>query len=76
MYQETINPACPNCRATSYRIFPDTDRQHISSGLQVHCSNKKDGCMHLERRTEKPIRHRENRPKSYNATFTTEDVKI
>ena len=38
------NESCPECRATSYRIFPDTDRQRIISGLQVYCSNKKDGC--------------------------------
>ena len=34
----------PKCRATPYQIFPDTDRQRIISGLQVYCSNKKDGC--------------------------------
>ena len=36
--------SCPKCRATSYQIFPDADRQRIISGLQVYCSNKKDGC--------------------------------
>ena len=36
--------SCPECRATSYRIFPDTNRQHIIGRLQVYCSNKKDGC--------------------------------
>ena len=41
---ERIHGACPTCRATSYQIFPDTNRQRIISGLQVYCSNKKDGC--------------------------------
>ena len=36
--------SCPTCRATSYKIFPDTDRQRYIRGLQVYCSNKKDGC--------------------------------
>ena len=36
--------SCPACRNTSYQIFPDADRQRIISGLQVYCSNKKDGC--------------------------------
>ena len=36
--------SCPTCRASSYQIFPDADRQRIISGLQVYCSNKKDGC--------------------------------
>ena len=36
--------SCPTCRTTSYRIFPDANRQRIISGLQVYCSNEKDGC--------------------------------
>ena len=36
------NESCPTCRASSYQIFPDTNRQRIVSGLQVYCS--KDGC--------------------------------
>ena len=36
--------SCPKCRATSYQIFPDANRQRIIGGLQVYCSNKKDGC--------------------------------
>ena len=39
-----IRKSCPTCRATSYRIFPDADRQRYIRGLQVYCSNKKDGC--------------------------------
>ena len=39
-----IRKSCPTCRATSYRIFPDADRQHYISGRQVYCSNKKYGC--------------------------------
>ena len=39
-----IHGACPTCRATSYLIFPDADRQRYIRGLQVYCSNKKDGC--------------------------------
>ena len=38
------NESCPKCRATSYQIFPDADRQRIIGGLQVYCSNKKDDC--------------------------------
>ena len=38
------NESCPECRATCYRIFPDANRQRIIGGLQVYCSNKKDGC--------------------------------
>ena len=41
---ERIHGACPTCRATSYQIFPDADRQRYIRGLQVYCSNKKDGC--------------------------------
>ena len=39
-----IHGPCPTCRATSYLIFPDADRQRYIRGLQVYCSNKKDGC--------------------------------
>ena len=39
-----IHGACPECRTTPYQIFPDANRQRIISGLQVYCSNKKDGC--------------------------------
>ena len=39
-----IRKSCPTCRATSYLIFPDADRQRYISRLQVYCSNKKDGC--------------------------------
>ena len=38
------NESCPACRTTPYQIFPDANRQRIISGLQVYCSNKKDGC--------------------------------
>ena len=38
------NESCPKCRATSYQIFPDADRQRYIRGLQVYCSNKKYGC--------------------------------
>ena len=38
------NESCPKCRATSYQIFPDADRQRYIRGLQVYCCNKKDGC--------------------------------
>ena len=41
---EKVHGSCPKCRATSYKIFPDADRQRYISGLQVYCSNKKDGC--------------------------------
>ena len=41
---ERIHGACPECRTTPYQIFPDANRQRIISGLQVYCSNKKDGC--------------------------------
>ena len=41
---ERIHGACPECRTTPYQIFPDTNRQRIISGLQVYCSNKKNGC--------------------------------
>ena len=41
---ERVYGSCPTCRATSYQIFPDANRQRIISGLQVYCSNKKDGC--------------------------------
>ena len=37
---EEISIECP----ISYQNFPDTDRQRIISGKQMHCSNKKDGC--------------------------------
>ena len=39
-----IHGACPTCRATSYLVFPDADRQRYIRGLQVYCSNKKYGC--------------------------------
>ena len=39
-----IHGPCPTCRATSYLIFPDADRQRYIRGLQVYCSNKKYGC--------------------------------
>ena len=39
-----IRKSCPTCRATSYQIFPDADRQRYIRGLQVYCSNKKYGC--------------------------------
>ena len=38
-----IPGACPTCGAT-YIIFPAANRQRIIGGLQVYCSNKKDGC--------------------------------
>ena len=41
---EKVHGSCPKCRATSYQIFPDADRQRYIRGLQVYCSNKKDGC--------------------------------
>ena len=41
---ERVHGACPECRTTPYQIFPDADRQRIIGGLQVYCSNKKDGC--------------------------------
>ena len=41
---ERVYGACPTCRATSYRIFPDADRQRYIRELQVYCSNKNDGC--------------------------------
>ena len=39
-----IRKSCPTCKATSYQIFPDADRQRYISGRQVYCSNKKYGC--------------------------------
>ena len=39
-----IRGPCPECRTTPYKIFPDANRQRIIGGLQVYCSNKKDGC--------------------------------
>ena len=39
-----IHGPCPECRTTPYQIFPDASRQRIIGGLQVYCSNKKDGC--------------------------------
>ena len=41
---ERVYGTCPTCRATSYQIFPDADRQRYIRGLQVYCSNKKYGC--------------------------------
>ena len=41
---ERIHGPCPECRTTPYQIFPDADRQRYIRGLQVYCSNKKDGC--------------------------------
>ena len=39
------NGACPMCKEKKYQSFVDKKCLRIINGLQVHCSNQKEGCQ-------------------------------